>query len=432
MKIKNFSRLAVTRERAALLNIINAALEDADTERVVSRNVSVKNKNVFIAGEKIALEKNGRIFIVAIGKCALAAARALEQVLGGRISGGIVLDVRAGRLRKMKSYAGDHPVPSERNIAATKEIISLLKNTKENDVVIFIISGGGSALLAQPEGLTIFDEVQIYRYLTRHGADIKEMNTVRKHTSLARGGFLAAYAYPSRSYSLIFSDVPGDEIGFVASGPTVLDTTTVADAENVLRKLRAVKKRGLEHVRFTETPKDKKYFKRVKNILVFSVRHALRAAAQKARELGFSPKIRSYSFHGEAQKLGARFMRELHNASAGTALLYGGESTVTMPESFMVRHGKGGRNMELALSALRYIRRGEALAAVATDGRDNTNFGGAIADMFTKEKAKKLGARAGEYLLRHSSYDFWSAVGDYLLLGDTGSNASDIVVALRI
>jgi glycerate-2-kinase len=168
-----------------------------------------------------------------VGKCATDAAFVLEEILGDRIYKGMVIDIKCDpRLKRIKSAECDHPFPSERNVDATKEMIDVLKEAKEDDVVIAVISGGGSTMLCQPKGFTCYDEKTVVDALFRAGANIKELNTVRKHMSMARGGHLAGYAYPAKVVSLIFSDVVGNDLGFIASGPTVLDETSVEDAKH--------------------------------------------------------------------------------------------------------------------------------------------------------------------------------------------------------
>ncbi|TSD03567.1 MAG: hypothetical protein Athens071426_204, partial [Parcubacteria group bacterium Athens0714_26] len=256
--------------------------------------------------------------------------------------------------------------------------------------------------------------------------DIEKINTVRKHLSLARGGFLAKYIYPAKAVSLIFSDVPGHSIEFVASGPTTKDTTTISDAREVLWKYNTLKDLNISNLDLIETPKHNKYFKNIDNILVVSNEVALRAMADKALKLGFQAEIITNNFSGEARNLGKEFVSKLEEKNPKTVLLYGGESTVTVRGD-----GKGGRNQELALSALRYIKDNQLLVSVASDGRDNCELAGAICDIISRIKVKNLGLSVEKYLENNDSYGFFVKTGDYLLTGDTGSNVSDLIIAIK-
>lgn len=423
-KIRNFEALAVTPLRRAALEVVEAGLTAIDTREVIRRTVALDGTNVRIGGNEYSPEEGGRIFVAGVGKCALDAAEALEAALGDRIHKGVVIDVREGRLNRMQTFVGDHPFSSERNVAATKALMQMLEEATEQDLVIVVVSGGGSSLLCQPENITCRDEEELVRMLFRKGAPIEKINIIRKHLSLATGGYLAKYAYPARVVSLIFSDVPGDDIRCVASGPTVFDSTTVEDAKAVLREygLEGVGERGL-----LETPKEEKYFARVTNLLVVSNAIALEAMRGAAKEQGFAAEIKTTRFGGEARHVGAGIVEGLAFAPKDTFLLYGGESVVILKSP----GGKGGRNLELALSALRFVGDNDLIISLASDGRDNTEYAGAICDRITREKAEKLGVRPREWLDRNDSFHFFEKTGDFILTGETGSNVSDLVIAIR-
>lgn len=427
-KIRNFEELAVTQERRHVLELLEYGLQSIDTQAVVKRNVNFDGRILTIAGESYNIADIKRIFVVGIGKCALEAVQALEDVLGDQIYGGVMVDVHDGKLRtgKIQTFVGDHPFPSERNIFATKAIIDLLKGTEEKDLVIILVSGGGSSLLCQPENFTCFDERKINECLFRAGAPIQKINTVRKHLSLAKGGYLAKYAYPARVTSLIFSDVPGDDIQFIASGPTVRDTTTIDDARNVLNEYQVLSSFSSAENGLIETPKEEKYFKRVKNTIIVSNRIALQVMKEVAERKGAKAKINSYDFSGHARHVGAGVVDALKIAPPDTFLLYGGESTVVLKAG-----GKGGRNMEVGLSALRFASDRDVIISLASDGRDNTEFAGGICDIITKQKAIRFGLNPREYLDRNDSYNFFLKTGDYIDTGDTGSNVSDLIVGVR-
>jgi glycerate-2-kinase len=257
------------------------------------------------------------------------------------------------------------------------------------------------------------------------GATIREINTVRKHLSLGRGGYLAAYAYPARVVSLIFSDVPGERPEFVASGPTMRDTTTVDDAKRVFAKYGLETRCGISPDALIETPKEEKYFVNVRNVVIVSNEIALEAMRRVAESFGFRTAVDPVGLNGEVKDRAAGMVATLAAAGPGSAVLWGGEGTVTMQNG-----GKGGRNLEFALSALQGIRERQIIVSVASDGRDNTEFAGGIADTLTRDHAVQLNVEPAEFLRTHSSFDFFSKTGDYLMTGDTGSNVADLAIAL--
>ena len=225
MKISNHAALAVTTARTAALDIAEAGLDAIDTATAVRRSVRLSGEVLQVGDEVWPLRPSGRLLLVAVGKCATVAAAELVRLLGDRLDDGVVLDVDAAPARDLGpllSLRGSHPLPSGRNVAATRRIVDLLRGAREDDLVLCVVSGGGSTLLCLPsDGGSAEAESVTFQALTRTGATIQEINTVRKHTSLARGGFLAQHAYPARLVSLVFSDVPGAPADFVASGPTV-------------------------------------------------------------------------------------------------------------------------------------------------------------------------------------------------------------------
>jgi len=424
--IENFNQIAKTEERKLALEIIDAGLEAIDTKKVIRDTVRREGDTLYIGSDAYLLNDIERLFVVGVGKCSLAAGEALEEILGDLITGGIVIDVREGKLNKIQAIAGDHPFPSEKNVNATKGIIELLNRVTGKDLVIFIVSGGGSTLLCYPEAMTCIDETEILKYLYLAGVGIRDINTVRKHLSTARGGYLAKHVYPARAISLIFSDVPGDDLRFVASGPTIKDTTTIEDAKRILLESKLEEKIGIKKLNLVETPKEDKYFENIKNILVVSNKIALEAMANKARSEGFNAEIITAAFEGDARDTARGVVERIHSAPAKTVHLYGGESTV------MVRHiGKGGRNLELALVALETVGEGELVISFASDGRDNTDFAGAISDMITKVSADKLGLSAEGCVDANCSYDFFEKTGDFIKTGNTGRNVSDFIVAIK-
>jgi glycerate-2-kinase len=427
MKIKNSQALMQNKLRKAAIKILEAGLEAIDTENVIKKTVRLEDGILFINDKKIDLTQKNRLIVVGIGKCSMDSAAALEEILGDRINDGMIIDVKCDRpLKYIKTREGDHPLPTDRNVNYTKEMINLLDGLGEDDLVLIVVSGGGSTLLCQPQNFTHQEESKIIKYLLNAGATIQEINTVRKHISLARGGHLAKYAWPAEVVSLIFSDVPGDDMEFIASGPTVKDTTTIKDAQRIIKKYNVEEKSNFSDDNLIETPKEDKYFKKVTNMLVISNLTALKAMAQKAGQLGFEPEICTSYLIGEARIVGRNIAEELNTFRPKTALLYGGETTVTVKGK-----GTGGRNQELVLGAIPFIKKGWLISSLASDGWDNTDAAGAIYDIITKEKAEKLGLDSEKFLTNNDSYNFFQKTGDFIKTGHTGSNVADLVIAMK-
>lgn len=427
-KIRNFKELATTGLREQVLGIAEAGLAAIDTGAVIRRAVSVRDGTLTVAGRLYDLSHVRRLYVVGVGKCAAEAVRELENILGSRIAGGVMIDVKyQGGLSFVRGFEGDHPFPSRRNASASRELVRLLTDATAEDLVFAVVSGGGSSLLCLPDDdRWCADEAALVDALFKSGADIRELNTVRKHLSRARGGFLAAHTYPAPLVSLVFSDVPGDDLEFISSGPTVRDTTTVEDAKAILAKYRAGERCPDIAGRLIETPKDQRFFERTTNVIIASAATALEAMAAEAARRGFVPEIRARAFTGEARDLALMFLGELHASPPGSALLYGGESTVTVTHD-----GVGGRNQELALSGLRDVREGELLLAFATDGRDNTDHAGGICDTMTLDHARAEGLDIERSLAENQSYRFFTEAGDAVITGETGSNVSDVIIALK-
>lgn len=429
VKIKNSNELGTTPLRKSALAIAEAGLLAIDTTKIIENNIKTETDSVVVGGVTFKTGEKGKVYLVGIGKCSVEASLKIEEILGGKLFGGIVLDVREFQKTgtKVKYYGGTHPFPSEKNTEVAKEIAEFLKKLDENDFVIFIISGGGSTLLCLPsEGNTCIEEGTILKQLFSVGATIQEINTIRKHISLARGGWLAKYAYPARVVALIFSDVPGNDLSFIASGPTVKDETTVKDAAEILAKYKILESCKLENCGLVETPKEDKYFEKVTNVLAVSNTVALLAMENEAKKLNFNVKIVTDRIEGEAREVGEDIVETIHKEPSRTCLLYGGETTVTVD-----KHGRGGRNGELALSALRFVEDRELVMAIASDGRDNGEYAGAVADFEGKKKYQASGLDINTYLANHDPAPFFEVTGDNLICGHTGSNVSDLLIAIK-
>lgn len=418
----------MTDARRALLTIAEAGLQAIDTERVVREAVHIDGDILSYGGEKIDLAQTEKIVFVAVGKCAADAAMVIESILGDRITRGVVLDVKVcPESKRLTTFCGTHPLPSEGNLVAAQAVVDTLQGLTEHDAALFAVSGGGSTLLFLPADKRNKEEITIFNALTNAGATIEELNVVRRHLSLARGGYLAKAAYPARVVSLIFSDVPGDELTAIASGPTVKDATTMADAVAVLEKYDVPKICPVANCGLIETPKEDKYFTRVANHIVVSNKRALEAMGTAAEKIGFHATIRGTTLSGEAREAARATVQELHAAPSKTVFLWGGEMTVTVRGAA----GKGGRNQEFSAAALADVRGGEEILSLASDGRDHGPFAGAICDSVTKKAAIAAEVDAETFLSKSDIYAFFERVGNYVMTGDTGSNVSDLIIALK-
>jgi len=416
--------LPYANHRAHLDTIVRAALRAADPAEAVRRRFHPAD----FAGA-------GRVFIVGAGKAGAAMARAAVSVVGSRLASGVaaVLNPPTFNLPRTTFIRAGHPKPDEGSLRAGQAIAELLVETTERDLVLALISGGGSALLELPvPGVTLTELQLLTDQLLRSGATINEFNCVRKHLSRLKGGGLARLAAPARVLALILSDVIGDPLDVIASGPTVPDPTTVADARDILKRRNVIS--GLADS-FRETPKPgDPIFARVTNRLIGSNAMAREAAAEAARSLGFNVELPEPIVQGEAREWGTELVRHLvsqrHQVSnLPLALIYGGETTVIVKGN-----GVGGRNQELALAAaiaLEGAARRVMIASVGTDGVDGpTAAAGAAATPESTARARALGLDPQAMLENNDSHSFFSALGDCIITGPTGTNVNDLVLVL--
>ncbi|MFN8813544.1 MAG: glycerate kinase [Acidobacteriota bacterium] len=390
-----------------------------------------------------------RVFVVGAGKAALAMARAAEKVLGPRIEAGVVVTKygHGGKLKRVRVLEAAHPVPDEAGLAAAREVAEICATAAEGDLVLCLISGGASALLPYPvSGIKLEEKQQTTQLLLACGATIHELNCVRKHLSAIKGGQLAHIVWPARLETFILSDVIGDPLDVIGSGPTVPDTTTFADAWEILYRYRLTDKlppsvrlhleQGVNR-EIPETPKPgDRIFARVRNHLVGSNRLSLYAARDQARQLGYRVLLLSTSLDGEAReaaKTYAAIAREVrasgHPARPPLAVLCGGETTVQLSH----HHGLGGRNQEMALAAAKGIDGlpGTLFLAAGTDGTDGpTEAAGAFATGSTLARARQIEFDPEEFLARNDSYHFFKPLGDLLVTGPTGTNVMDLYLML--
>jgi glycerate 2-kinase len=406
------------------LRIFKAALKAADPYQAVLRHL------------RIDPEPYRNIFVIGAGKASAQMARAIERLFGARISGGEinVKDGHTARLRRIRINECGHPIPDQRGVAGARRIAQIASEASEDDLVICLISGGASALLPLPAPpITLAEKQKTTQLLLNCGASIHEINCVRKHISQIKGGKLARLVYPATLVTLILSDVIGDDLDVIGSGPTVPDRSTLADARAILQKY-GIPNKLLAAAQETPKPGDK-IFAKTRNIIVGSNALAVDAAAAEARRLGFHTQVLTTFLEGEAREVArvhAAIAREIRTSGrpvrAPACVISGGETTVTIRGA-----GLGGRNQEFALAAALEIAdlRQALILSGGTDGTDGpTDAAGAIADGTTLERSQALGLSAAAFLANNDSYRFFEAIGDLIKTGPTGTNVADIQLIL--
>jgi glycerate-2-kinase len=392
------------------------------------------------------LEKFRNIYVLGGGKASGSMAETLEELLGNRIRKGLVNVPRGieNKTNIIKLHQASHPIPDETGVQGTRQMMEIAEQAEKEDLIICLISGGGSSLMPLPRGdVSINDKKEITNALLKCGATINEINTVRKHISDFKGGWLAKKSYPATILNLILSDVVGDPLDFIASGPTVPDSTTFGDAINVLKKhslwdktpnsIRKVLTEG-EKGLIAETPKaDDEAFKKVVNVVVGNNRSASLAACECLKSDGLNTLLLTATMEGEAKQVGVILASIAHEASVSrnpisrpAGIVAGGETTV-----IVTGKGLGGRNQEITLAASQKLENidGAVVASISTDGIDGpTDAAGALVDGRTLSKAMKNGLAPEEYLANNDSYHFFSKLGDLIFTGPTGTNVNDVSI----
>lgn len=446
MPVKNRAELAVTATRAAALDIIEAGIKRVLPEKVIFSAVrwDARTRTLLAGGVTYRLNLSGRIFVIGGGKAAGVMAESLETVLDADIitDGVVTCNEPAANYRTNRIHIVEagHPVPDERGVRGVRHMLDLKASHSigTDDIVVCLLSGGGSALMPYPvAGVSLQDKQELTSLLLGCGADIGEINIVRKHLSLVKGGRLGAFFTPARVISLILSDVVGNNLSIIASGPTYRDPTTFQDALNVLRKYNLISEvpqtvldyltRGINGLE-PETPKslDNCY-----NHIIGDNRMALEAMAQKARELGKKPYIVTVAQTGDTAVLARQRANEILSGRyvGYDVVLIGGETTPTLP----VLHGKGGRNQHFAAVSMLALENytGEwVVASVGTDGSDYLwDITGAIVDQNTLSSANEKGLDVRNYLARYDSHTLLQRIGGSLIVtGHTGTNVGDVIV----
>ena len=339
--------------------------------------------------------------------------------MGTRINEGAVIGLEKIKCDYIETFAGTHPKPSKANVLAGKKIIKIIENSNENDLIIVIVSGGGSSLLCYPES-ELEQGIRLYDSFLKCGRSTIELNTVRKHISALKGGGLAKLAYPATIIGLIFSDVPGNNhFEDVASGPTYRDKTTIKDAEKIIEE------NSLGKFDLIETPKEYKYFDKVHNFVLVSNETAVEAMAKKAQEFNLGVNIISTDLYDEIDKA----LEKIFSAQKdNSVVLAAGEPNIKVKE----KGGQGGRNLHMGLQAIKMkmIDKNSVFIPFASDGMDNSDVAGVVIDKNTIEKVEKLDLNVDDYLKRFDSYTFFQKTGDMIMTGPTGANVSDLMILL--
>ena len=424
--------------------IFHAALRAADPEEAILRHVSVRDGVLSAGKSKYRLDRYRNIFVIGGGKAGAAMAHAMERLLGRSISGGVV-NVKYGHtkpLRRIELVECGHPVPDENGVNGARRIAEIAARAASGDLVVCLISGGASALMPAPvKGITLAEKQAATKMLLECGADIGEINCIRKHISTLKGGQLARLAAPADVLALMLSDVIGDDLSVIGSGPTTPDPSTFSQARQILYKYGAWE-RTPESVRIRiesglrgEVEETPKRVTNAVNLIVGSNQLAVNAAFARAKELGFRPLVLSTMIEGETRdvaRMHAAIAKEILKSGRPVrppcCVISGGETTVTIRGD-----GLGGRNQEFALAAAIDLAgvNGVVVLSGGTDGTDGpTDAAGAIADGQTVERAGKLGLSAANFLARNDSYRFFEAAGGLIKTGPTNTNVMDIRLML--
>lgn len=435
------------------MEIFHAALAAVDPYIAVIKAFRVENNVLTAGGSAYDLNVFDRIVVVGAGKATASMAAAVEDVLGDKIGHGIVIVKygHTGKCRTTEQLEAAHPIPDEAGVQGTQRILELVRRADEKTLVICLLSGGGSSLLVAPlPGATLEDKQRTTELLLRAGATIDELNAVRKHLSAVKGGRLARIAHPATVLTLILSDVIGDRLDVIASGPTASDSSTFSDAAQVIERYRlkaalppevtAFLERGLAGQEPETVKSGDACFLRTRNVIVGSSAQALAAAREKAAALGWRPEVVTAELQGEARNaarlLARKALQTRDELKPGErrCLLYGGETTVTV-----MGNGKGGRNQELALAFAVEIAgvNGITLLSAGTDGTDGpTDAAGAVVDGSVVNKARELGIHPEAYLGNNDSYTFFQRLDahngekHHVMTGPTGTNVMDIQIIL--
>ena len=429
--------------------ILNAALEAADPIRSICNVIKRSGDSLLVGDQSYDLNQFDNVYLVGAGKAALTMTKGAAIILGDQIRGGVVIAKHLDQTllydlpSSIEFVQGSHPVPDSKSIHSTQQLIAFLEQCTERDLVVCLISGGGSALMMNPvSGVSLADIQALTRLLLSCGADIGEINTLRKHLDQIKGGRLARLAYPAKLVTFILSDVIGSPLDVIASGPTVADPTTYQDALQVIRKYHledGVSSSIIAHLNAGAAGKvpdsvkvGEECLTNTHNLIVSSNYQAATMGVEAAKSRGLQSMLLTTYLRGEARQAGivlASILREAgitgNPLERSMCLVLGGETTVSIRGK-----GKGGRNTELALGAVRELAGLDRvmLVTLATDGEDGpTDAAGAVVTGDTLQRGLQLDLLPEDYLQNNDSYHYFEALGDLLHIGSTGTNVNDLV-----
>ncbi|MCJ7623338.1 MAG: glycerate kinase [Anaerolineaceae bacterium] len=427
--------------------ILASIIEAVDPRESVKNIINYSGTEIVIQGHKYDLDEYSRIFIIGAGKGAQGMVQGLVDILDTKITGGMVIVkhpvATSNHLGNRIAYlSGSHPIPGQESVASTQRLIEFTDNFRKDDLIFCVITGGGSSLLSMPaKGIKIDDLMNLTRQLLFCGAEIGEVNTLRKHFDIVKGGGLARRVYPAKLITLILSDVIGSPVDVIASGPTIADTTSFNDAIQILKKYDIYDKAPENIIKLLirgqmgEIPETVKKgdpcLEFVQNEVIADNFIASIAALTAAKNEGFNTMLLTTFLRGEASQAGiflAGILQEIdrssHPIKRPACIVAGGETTVTVRGS-----GTGGRNQEVALGAVESLAgiRNIALITFATDGEDGpTNAAGAVVTGDTLKRGLKKGFSPVDFLKNNDSYHYFEAIGDLITIGPTGTNVNDI------
>ncbi len=425
--------------RSDILEILTSAIKSVNPYHAVKSRFD--GNSIVLNSKLIDTSNFNDIFLIGFGKASFGMAKAVCDSIKIK-SGAIISNVSHQNMETycVNTLIGGHPIPNENSIDSTVKILDIVKKCGKDDLLIVLISGGGSALLCKPR-VNLHDLQITTDLLLKSGANINEINTIRKHLSYVKGGQLAALAN-CNIVSFIVSDIIDDPIEFIASGPTYPDSTTYHDAKKILKKynlwmdtpssIRKVIENGIAG-KIPETPKkDGSLFSNVDNVIVANNEIACNTAEKKAKELGYHTMLLTTQLEGEAKEVGKYLVEKAINYTMNVekmVFITGGETTVMIKGK-----GKGGRNQETVLGGVKELSDNDIVfSSFATDGIDGTSdAAGAIADSFTLSKAKELKLNPNDYLKDNNSYEFFKILDDLLITGPTGTNVMDLQILIKI
>jgi len=436
--------------RASAAQLQQAALRAVDPAEAVYKHLSRIGPQLLIDTHAYDLRGFERVFVVGAGKAALPMTEAVCEVLRDQLTAGVIITKYGHTDRplpdQLRVYEAGHPVPDHNSIDATRQLAALLRSAMPRDLVIVVLSGGGSALMTLPaDGISLADVQTTTQLLLRAGATIHQINAIRKHMDDIKGGGLARLANGATIITLVLSDVIGDDLSVIASGPAVPDPSTFADAWRVIEDFAlidqlpdSIRQRlwAGKHGHIADTPKPgEALFDQVQTVIIGSNVRAALAAEAATKQLKFNTLLLSTSVQGEARevaKVAAAIAQEIQRYNRPLAkpacVIWGGETTVTLKGN-----GLGGRNQELALAAAMAIDGlpDTLIAALGTDGTDGpTDAAGAIVTGETIERGRSIGLEAAAYLAANDSYHYFQQLGDLISTGPTGTNVNDLVFIL--